>query len=106
MHINEDIKKISDEYIELVENLIPQSVLHPVSRLIKKRVHQDHFYLKAGRLGIAYTLLIVVFALFSMFMIDSLKGDPLHGRHPIINAGIFSSDHPGSLVSAFREVVR
>ncbi len=105
MEIKEKIINISDNYNELIEGLLPGSI-PPASRLMKKRESRERFYLKAGRLGMAYTLLIIVFASLSLFFINSVKSDEVPGREQILNAGIFSVDSPGTIVSAFREAVR
>ncbi|MEN8221804.1 MAG: hypothetical protein ABFR36_00985 [Acidobacteriota bacterium] len=105
MEINDELKKISDDYNELIEDLIPRSI-PPASMLMEKRESGDKLYLKAGRLGMAYAFLIVLFAFISMFLIDSIKSEELSGGDQILNAAIFSSADHGSFVSAFREVTK
>lgn len=105
MDINEKITNISDDYNELIEGLVPGSI-PPASRLMKKRETRERFYLKTGRLGMAYTLLIIVFTFLSIILINSVKSDEVPGREQILNAAVFSVDSPGTIVSAFRETVR
>ncbi len=105
MEINEEVRNISDEYNKLIEGLVPGSI-PPASRLMKKRESREKFYLKAGRLGMAYTLLIIVFAIASFLLINSIKSDKLLKNDPPLNASIFSTDNPNSFVSAFREVTK
>ena len=104
MDFNNELTKISDDYNELIEELIPRSV-PPASRLMKKRENRESFFLKAGRLGIAYVFLIAVFASISLLMINSLGSDKSPKKSQLVNVEIFSTDHPGSLVTAFRQVI-
>jgi len=105
METNEELRNISDDYNKLIEGLVPGSI-PPASRLMKKRESRERFYLKAGQLGIAYTLLIIVFAFASSLLINSFRSDELLKKNPPLNVSIFSTDNPNSFVSAFREVTK
>jgi len=105
MDINEELRNVSDEYNRLIEGLVPGSI-PPASRMMKKRESRERFYLKAGRLGMAYTLLIIVFAFASFLLVNSIRSNELLKNDPPLNASIFSADNPNSFVSAFREVTK
>ena len=105
MEINEELKNISDDYNDLIESLLPGSI-PPASRLMKKRETKERLYLKAGRLGMAYALLVIVFAFASILLLDSIRSDKLIKNDLSLDASIFSTDNPNSLISAFREVTK
>ena len=105
MDISDDIKNITEDHNELIESLIPDRV-PSAELLMQKRGDKGKYYLKAGRLGFIYLLLIVTFTSFSFFMIDTLSGKRETSVNLIPNAGIFSADTPGSMVSAFREIIK
>ena len=105
MELYDDIKKITGDHDELIESMIPERI-PSAEMLMQKRGGQNKYYLKAGRLGIVYILLIAVFTSFSLFMIDSFRGKSEPLSNSPLNAGIFSSDTPGNMVSAFREAVK
>lgn len=105
MELYDDIKKIAGDHNELIESLIPAGV-PSTEMLMQKRGDRNKYYLKAARLGFVYILLIAVFTSLSLFMVDSFRPKTeLIPNYPL-NAGIFSSDTPGSIVSAFRESVK
>lgn len=103
--IDDDIKNVARDHNALIESFIPETIPSAEILMEKRRDHNNYF-LKAGRLGLAYILLIVAFTSFSLFIVNSSgrTGDP--DSNAIMNAGIFSSGNPGSLVSAFRETVK
>ncbi len=105
MEFNEELRTISEDYNNLIEDLVPHSI-PPSSLLMQKRVSGERFYLKVGRLGMAYLLLIFVFASASMFLINTFKTDEIPRRDQLLNAAVFSVESPGSIVTAFREAVR
>ena len=105
MELYDDIKKVAENHNELIESMIPERI-PSADLLMQKRGDQHKYYLKAGRLGIAYLILIAVFTSFSLFMIGSFRGGSEFVSNSGLNAGIFSSDTPGNMVSAFREIVK
>ena len=105
MELYDDIKIIAGDHNELIESMIPERI-PSAEILMRKRGKQNNYYLKAGRLGIVYILLIAVFTSLSLFMIDSFRGKSEPLSNSPLNAGIFSSEAPGNMVSAFREAVR
>ena len=102
---DDDMKNITGDHNALIESLIPERI-PSAGILMEKRRDHNNYFLKAGRLGLAYILLVVVFTSFSLFIVNSSGriGDP--DSNAILNAGIFSTENPGNLVSAFRETVK
>ncbi|MCK5004602.1 MAG: hypothetical protein KAS21_05915 [Candidatus Aminicenantes bacterium] len=102
---NDDMKNIIGDHNALIESVIPETI-PSAGILMEKRKDRNKYYFKAGRLGLAYILLFVVFTSFSLFIVNSSGSSRDPDSNAILNAGIFSSENPGSLVSAFRETVK
>lgn len=103
MELDIEIQKLSELYDHRLEELVPQQ-LPPASRLMMKREGRTPLLLRAGRLGMAWTVLIVIFAYLSLVAVRSMGNKNPEPLLPVLNASVFSADHPGSVVSAFREV--
>ena len=102
---DDDMKNVTRDHNALIESLIPETI-PSAEILMEKRQDRNKYYFKAGRLGIVYILLIVVFTSFSLFIVNSSGSTRGPDSDAILNAGIFSSANPGNLVSAFRETVK
>ncbi len=102
---DDDMKNITRDHNALIESLIPE-MIPSAGILVEKRRENNKFALKAGRLGIVYILLVVIFTSFSLFIVNSSRSTRDLDPNLILNAKIFSVESPGSLVAAFRETVK
>ncbi len=105
MDISVDLKNLAHDHNLMIENTIPDRI-PSADLLMHKRGGRNKYFLKGARLGVIYLLLIVVFTSFSLFMKDALRGNRGFSQNLDLNAGIFSANTPGSIVSAFRETVK
>jgi len=105
MDANKEILRVTERYNQRLEELVPGNI-PAVSHLMIKRRDGAPLLRRAGRLGMAWMLLIAIFAYLSLVAVRSLGKENTSVPAPVLNAALFTADHPGSLVTAFREVTK
>jgi len=103
MDFNKEIQKIIEGYGERLEELVPDRI-PPTSRFLVKREEKSPLLLRAGRLGVAWMAIVALFAWLSLVAVRTMSPKKTADPVPVLNAAVFAADHPGSVVSAFREV--